>query len=73
MAILMLYNSANIYTVADIQKATNIPEAELHRHLLSLAHPKVQILKKNPNNRSMASDHKFLYNMKYESKVLSIA
>jgi len=72
MAILMLFNHANIYTVEQIQKATGIPEAELHRHLLSLAHPKVQILKKSPNNRSMAPEHKFLYNQKYESKMYRV-
>jgi cullin 3 len=72
MAILMMFNHANIYTVADIQKSTGIPEAELHRHLLSLAHPQVQILKKSPNNRSMAPEHKFLYNQKYENKSLRV-
>jgi len=48
MFIMMLYNNTLSLTYEEIKKATNIPDQELERHLLSLAHPKVRILKKNP-------------------------
>jgi cullin 3 len=72
MCVLMLFNHANKLTFAEIQKLTNIGEAELTRHLLSLAHPDVKILRKNPNNKSMAPDHQFMYNMKYESNLYRV-
>jgi len=45
---------------------------ELNRHLLSLAHPNVRVLRKNPNNNTMAPDHKFMFNTKYESKLYRV-
>lgn len=69
LGILMLFNTCDKYTYAEIEKATNIPPAELTRHLLSLAHPHVRILKKLPNNKTIAADHKFMYNTKYTSKL----
>jgi len=68
----MLFNHQVKYTFADIQKQTNIPEAELTRHLLSLAHPNVKVLRKNPNNKSMGPDHQFLYNTKYENPMYRV-
>jgi len=72
MCILMLFNHANKLTFAEVQKLTGVPEAELTRHLLSLAHPDVKILRKNPNNKSMAPDHQFMYNTKYESNLYRV-
>jgi len=69
MCILVLYNSGLNFTYEEIKKATNIPEVELERHLLSLAHPKVRILRKTPNNKSIAPDHTFTYNTQYVSKL----
>jgi len=69
MSILLLYNNSLNFTYEEIKKATNIPEQELERHLLSLAHPKVRILKKTPNNKSIAPDHVFTYNTQYVSKL----
>jgi len=69
MCIMMMYNNSLSFTYEEIKKATSIPEQELERHLLSLAHPKVRILKKTPNNKSIANDHVFTYNTQYVSKL----
>jgi len=69
MCILMLYNHGDSFTYEEIKKATAIPDQELERHLLSLAHPKVRVLRKTPNNKSIAPDHSFAYNTKYVSKL----
>jgi len=65
----MLFNKGDKFSYAEIKKATNIPEAELERHILSLAHPKVRLLKKTPNNKSLADDHTFEYNTQYTSQL----
>jgi len=69
MFIILLYNDSLSFTYEEIKKATLIPEQELERHLLSLAHPKVRILKKQPNNKTIANDHVFSYNTQYISKL----
>jgi len=69
MCIMMLYNNTLSLTFEEIKKATNIPDQELERHLLSLAHPKVRLLKKTPNNKNIANDHVFAYNLQYTSKL----
>jgi len=72
MAILMLYNYANTYSYKDIQKATNIPDVELQRHLLSLAHPRIRVLKKSPNTKAIELNHTFEYNTAYTSKLYRV-
>jgi len=69
MCILMLYNQADKYTFAEMLKLTSIPEEELKRHLLSLAHPKVKVLKKNPNTQKIENDHVFHFNTQYTSQL----
>jgi len=63
----MLFNTRDEYTYADIKKLTGIPEIELERHVLSLAHPKIRLLRKEPNNKNLAEDHVFAFNDKYTS------
>jgi len=72
MCILMMYNTAEKFTFAEIQKTTGIPEEELQRHLLSLAHPKVQVLKKTPNTKNTEKDHVFSWNHQYVSKLFRV-
>jgi len=72
MCILMLYNRAETYTYAQIAKLTNIPDKELRRHLLSLAHPRVKVLKKFPNKKSLAPSHTFTYNYGKQSPLFRI-
>jgi len=68
MCLMYLFNDAESYTFAQLLELTQIPDKELERHLLSLAHPKVKILKKSPNTKKCESDHTFAYNPEFASK-----
>jgi len=72
MCVLMMYNHSDKYTFAEIQKTTNIPEEELQRHLLSLAHPKIKVLRKTPNTKNIEKDHVFAYNTGFTNKLFKI-
>jgi len=72
MLILLLYNAGDTFTYKEIQDQSGIPESELPRQLLSLAHPQVAVLKKEPNTKSIRPDHKFTYNQRYTSKLFRI-
>jgi cullin 3 len=72
MCIMMLFNTRDECTYADLKKLTGIPDAELERHVLSLAHPKVRLLRKEPNNKIVAEDHVFAFNDKYTSPLKRI-
>ena len=62
MCILMLFNNADQLTINQIQDATNIPENELKRHILSLSTPKLKIL--NRFSKSKVNQYIFLkYNL----------
>jgi cullin 3 len=67
MCILMLFERKEVFTYAEIKAETKIPEQELQRHLLSLAHPKVRVLRKQPNNKELAPEHQFAWNHEYKS------
>lgn len=69
MCILLLFNQTDTFTYDAILQNTQIPEKELRRQLLSLAHPKVRVLRKSPNSKSIEPTHTFTYNMDYESKL----
>jgi len=45
---------------------------ELQRHLLSLAHPEVRVLKKEPNTKAIEPSHTFTYNTAYTRCVLVV-
>ena len=49
--ILNLFNDSTSLSLDDIRQATNIPEAELRRHLLSLCTPKFRILNKSSKDK----------------------
>jgi len=72
MVILMLYNKAQRYTYKQILELTNIPEKELRRHLLSLAHPKRRVLKKEPNIKKLTHKDTFTYNHDYNSQLYRV-
>ena len=72
MCILVLYNSATSYTFQQIREMTSIPEAELRRHLLSLAHPKVKVLAKTPSTKEVHDDHTFAWNDAYTSPLYRV-
>jgi cullin 3 len=68
MCIMMLYNEKDSFTYQEIQERTQIPVRELERHILSLAHPKVGILKKKPNVKKVSPTDVFSYNVDFSSK-----
>jgi cullin 3 len=68
MAIMLLFNTAEQYTFLQLQQLTLIPKQELARHLLSLAHPSVRVLRKQPNTKVIEDSHIFAYNTAYTSK-----
>jgi len=67
MCILMMFNHKTTVTYAEIKKHTQIQPDELDRHLLSLAHPKVKVLGKNPNTKRVEDNHSFRINTKYRN------
>jgi len=69
MVILCLFNEADKLSFADIARLTGIPHPELTQHLLSLAHPAVKVLLKNPPGKACAPDHRFKVNTKYASNM----
>ena len=54
-----------VRTLKSILELTKIPLKDLENHLLSLAHPSVRILQKQPNSKELAYDHKFRINEKF--------
>eukprot|EP00475_Leptophrys_vorax_P035106 TRINITY_DN57500_c0_g2_i2.p1 TRINITY_DN57500_c0_g2~~TRINITY_DN57500_c0_g2_i2.p1 ORF type:complete len:512 (-),score=153.39 TRINITY_DN57500_c0_g2_i2:54-1589(-) len=68
MCIMMLYNEKDSFTYSEIQDRTQIPAKELERHILSLAHPKIGILKKKPNVKKVSPTDVFSYNSDFSSK-----
>jgi len=69
MCILVLFNDRNTMTLGQIRSATQIPDMELRRHLISLCTPKHKILKKGSKGKAIASDEDtFTYNPDYTSK-----
>jgi len=70
MCILMLFNEHNTRTLKQLREATNIPDNELRRHLISLCTPKHRILRKGSRGKTIASDDDtFTYNKDYTSKL----
>eukprot|EP00823_Brevimastigomonas_motovehiculus_P008277 TRINITY_DN7560_c0_g1_i1.p1 TRINITY_DN7560_c0_g1~~TRINITY_DN7560_c0_g1_i1.p1 ORF type:complete len:748 (-),score=168.05 TRINITY_DN7560_c0_g1_i1:227-2470(-) len=72
MMILLAFNQSKTCTYQQILTITGIPQNDIDNHLLSLAHPKVAVLEKRPNDNTLAADHKFRVNPKYMSKLLRI-
>jgi cullin 3 len=67
MCILNLFNEKQTYTLAEIKEATKIPDTDLIRHILSLAHPRVRVLVKSPNTKTVEDSHTFSWNHEYKS------
>jgi cullin 3 len=65
----MLFNSVDTLSLTAIREATEIPEAELRRHLLSLCTPKFRILNKSTTAKGIADNEVFTFNDKYTSKL----
>eukprot|EP00590_Aulacoseira_subarctica_P003713 CAMPEP_0172414624 /NCGR_PEP_ID=MMETSP1064-20121228/1267_1 /TAXON_ID=202472 /ORGANISM="Aulacoseira subarctica , Strain CCAP 1002/5" /LENGTH=805 /DNA_ID=CAMNT_0013151379 /DNA_START=42 /DNA_END=2459 /DNA_ORIENTATION=- len=71
MCILELFNSSenDTLTLAEIKSKTNIPDAELRRHLISLCTPKHRIIKKASRGKAIADDDSFTFNKDFTSKL----
>jgi len=65
MIILLLFNAKPTLTFGEIVEETGIPREDCMSHLLSMAHPKVKVLRKAPNTKDCNDDHKFQINPKY--------
>lgn len=69
MCILVLFNGTDKHSLADIRAATQIPERELKRHLVSLCTPKHRILRKSSKGKGVSNDDSFSFNPDYSSKL----
>jgi len=73
MCILVLFNDADVLTLAEIRDRTRIPEDELRRHLVSLCTPKHRILRKGSKGKFISGDSDtFTYNAEYTSKMTKV-
>lgn len=67
MLILLQFNNKTTLTFKQILDGTGIPREDCMVHLLSMIHPKVKVLRKNPNTRELADDHKIQIHPKYSN------
>jgi len=67
MCVLMLFNDNEILTCQEIKQKTGIENEDFERHILALAHPKVNILKKKPNRKQLEDTDQFAFNNKYKN------
>ena len=66
MCILLCFNREKIITYGKILDMTGLKnDITLQNHLLSLAHPKLKVLLKRPNDRSINKTTKFMINGKF--------
>ena len=63
--ILLLFNHKQSYTFSEIIELTNVPIDELSRHILSLAHPAIKLLRKTPNTKTNEPHHVYTINTQY--------
>jgi cullin 3 len=69
MCILVLFNESPTKTLKEIAEATNIPDGELRRHLISLCTPKHRILKKASKGKAIEDDDSFTFNADFTCKL----
>jgi len=70
MCILMLFNENDTLTLQKIRSATQIPDFELRRHLISLCTPKHRILIKGSKGKGISDDDdSFTFNVDYKSNL----
>jgi hypothetical protein len=67
MLVLLLFNNKNTWTFKEMQEATSIPREDLQVAALSMAHPKVKVMRKAPNTKDIQDSHKFQLNPKYQN------
>lgn len=69
MCILALFNTDESLTLEMIRSKTDIPEAELNRHLISLCTPKHRILRKASKGKYINENDTFTFNGAFTSKM----
>lgn len=62
MIIFMLFQEKDEYTLSEICAITSIPLTEIGRQILPFAHPRVGLLRKNPNTKELAVSDTFTFN-----------
>eukprot|EP01084_Bolivina_argentea_P257685 434198_1 len=67
MLVLLLFNNKTTWTFKEMLDSTSIPKEDLQVAALSMAHPKVKIMRKEPNTKEVGDDHKFQINQKYSN------
>ena len=67
MLVLLLFNNKNTWTFKEMLEATSIPREDLQVAALSMAHPKVKVMRKAPNTKDIQDSHKFQLNPKYQN------
>jgi hypothetical protein len=72
MMILLVFNSFKRVTYKQMLDMTGIPKSEIANHLLSLCHPKVQILLKRPNTKKLEDSHQFMINAQYKNQLKKV-
>eukprot|EP01084_Bolivina_argentea_P150259 262421_1 len=73
MLVLLLFNNKTIWTFKEIQDETCIPKQDLKVVMLSMSHPKIQIMRKTPNTKHVEDDDKFEINPKYSNRQATIS
>mmetsp|Transcript_25987 Transcript_25987/g.46178 ORF Transcript_25987/g.46178 Transcript_25987/m.46178 type:complete len:745 (+) Transcript_25987:89-2323(+) len=73
MAFLLVFNKQKIVTFQEMLDITGLKsDTTLQNHLLSLAHPKLGILLKRPNTKSIDRKHKFQLNSNFKCRLKKI-
>ena len=65
MLILLLFNNKKTLTFKEMLDLTGIPREELEAAALSMAHPKIKVMRKAPNTKDIQDAHKFQINPGY--------
>jgi len=72
MMIFLVFNSAKIVTFKQILDITGLPKYEIANHLLSLVHPRVNVILKRPGGKKLEESHQMMINPKYKSQLRRI-
>merc|ERR1719192_858726 len=67
MLVLLLFNTKPTWTFKQMMEHTSIPKEDLQVAALSMAHPKVKVMRKAPNTKEIKDDDKFQINPKYNN------
>jgi len=67
MLVLLLFNTKTTWTFKEMLEHTSIPKEDLQVAALSMAHPKVKVMRKAPNTKEVKDDDKFQINPKYNN------